>query len=96
MNFQEFQNSINDDHPPPGINQLLLALWYDAKEDWEKSHNIAQDIDTNEGALIHAYLHRKEGDLWNAEYWYRRAGIKRPGVTLEEEWQSLVSAYLTI
>ncbi len=95
MKFEEFTESLGNDSPPNNLNQLLLALWYDAKGDWESSHNIAQDIDTPDGALIHAYLHRKEGDNWNADYWYRRAGSKRPEIDLEEEWRQLASAYLT-
>ncbi|HZV69272.1 MAG TPA: hypothetical protein VFG10_06990 [Saprospiraceae bacterium] len=94
MNQQEFQNSIRDDYPPKGLTPFLLALWYDAKGDWESSHNIAQDINTKDGALIHAYLHRKEGDIWNADYWYGRAGTKRPPGTLEDEWKYLVKEFL--
>ncbi|MEP6646531.1 MAG: hypothetical protein ABJC12_05545 [Saprospiraceae bacterium] len=94
MNFQEFQNSINDDHPPNGFNQLLLALWHDAKGDWASSHDIAQDINTKDGALIHAYLHRKEGDMWNADYWYRKANSKRNNESLVIEWERLVRSLL--
>ncbi len=72
---------------------MLLALWYDAKGDWEKSHEIVQDIDNKEAALIHAYLHRKEGDTGNADYWYHRAGTKRTNQTIEEEWESLVDRF---
>ncbi|MFZ1679103.1 MAG: hypothetical protein WBP41_06670 [Saprospiraceae bacterium] len=94
VNINEFIISINQDHPPSGLNSLLLALWYDAKGDWEKSHNIAQEIDTKEGAMIHAYLHRKEGDLWNADYWYRRGGISRKEISLDEEWKILVNKFI--
>lgn len=95
MNFKEFQISIRNDHPAKDLNPLLLALWYDAKGDWASSHNLAQDMDTNEGALIHAYLHRKEGDHWNADYWYGKANKKRPEVTLDEEWHLLVQTFLS-
>ena len=74
-------------------NPYVLALWYDAKGDWEKSHVIIQDMETKEAAHIHAYLHRKEGDIWNADYWYARSGKQRPGVSLEEEWKELVTLY---
>jgi hypothetical protein len=94
VNINEFILSLNQDHPPSGLNSLLLALWYDAKDDWEKSHNIAQEIDTKEGALIHAYLHRKEGDLSNADYWYRTAGEKRLDISLEKEWEILAHKFL--
>lgn len=91
MDIDTFKNSLLDDHPPKSLSPLLLSLWYDAKGDWESSHNVAQVIDTKEGAMIHAYLHRKEGDLWNADYWYRNAGRIRPEGSLEEEWDSLVN-----
>lgn len=94
MTLDEFKNSLHDEHPPKELNPLLLALWYDALGDWESSHNIAQEIDTPEGALIHAYLHRKEGDIWNADYWYRNAGAKRPAISLEEEWDKLLLRFL--
>lgn len=94
MTIDDFIDSLSSHNPPERLNSLLLALWYDALGDWEKSHNIAQDIDTKDGALIHAYLHRKEGDIWNADYWYSRAGKKRPDVGLEDEWKILVSEFL--
>jgi hypothetical protein len=94
MNFDEFKNSLKGNLPPGDISPLLLALWHDAKGDWESSHTIAQDIHSEDGALIHAYLHRKEGDIWNADYWYNKAGRKRPDTTLEEEWMSLVKEYI--
>ena len=66
----------------------------DAKGDWEKSHNIAQDIHSDTGSWIHAYLHRKEGDIFNADYWYSKAGKKRPSVSLEKEWEEIVTDLL--
>lgn len=93
MTFEEFNTTLSNSSPPD-VNEYLRALWYDAYGDWEKSHNIIQDIETKEAAHIHAYLHRKEGDVWNADYWYARAGKKRPDVTLEDEWRELINAYL--
>jgi len=94
MTLDTFKSSLLTEHPPKGLSPILLALWHDAKGDWEASHNIAQDIDTKEGALIHAYLHRKEGDIWNADYWYKQAGEKRMDITLEEEWNELVKRFI--
>jgi hypothetical protein len=94
MTFEEFTLSLQNNSPPKEINSLLLALWFDAKGDWEASHNIAQDIETKDGALIHAYLHRKEGDIWNADYWYRRAGEKIFDNSLQEEWLYLLQMFL--
>lgn len=94
MTIDEFMASLHADQPPKKMDSLLLALWYDAKGDWISSHNIAQDIHSKEGARIHAYLHRKEGDDWNADYWYRQAGLKSPQQTLEEEWQDLANRFI--
>ncbi|HEY3386345.1 MAG TPA: hypothetical protein VGK46_07540 [Saprospiraceae bacterium] len=90
MTLEEFKSSLTHPNPPGGLRPELLALWYDAKGDWEKSHSIIQDIETKDAALIHAYLHRKEGDQWNAEYWYRRADVKTPDISLENELDRLI------
>ena len=94
MTLEEFNSTLNQNEPPAGLDQMLLALWYDAKGDWGKSHEIVQYMDTKEAALIHAYLHRKEGDDWNADYWYRQAGAKRTNHSIEEEWDSLVARFI--
>ncbi len=94
MTFEQFQRSLSDVSPPSTVSDHLKALWYDAKGDWKQSHNIIQDIENINAAWIHAYLHRKEGDIGNADYWYRRAGRKRPGSTLQEEWEEIVSALI--
>ena len=95
MNIDDFRRSLKNDHAPLGNDPLLVALWLDAKGDWEGSHSIVQDINTQDAAWIHAYLHRKEGDIWNADYWYSRAGKKRPQLTLEEEWNDLVVHFIS-
>lgn len=94
MDLAAFIQSLSSDHHPEGISVLMKSLWYDAKGDWEKSHDLISEIETKEGAWIHAYLHRKEGDNWNADYWYRRAGVKRPGISLEKEWEQLVETFI--
>lgn len=94
MNVEAFKASLNAGNPPEGLTPPLLALWYDGKKDWEMSHDIAQDISDNNGSWIHAYLHRKEGDIGNAGYWYRRAGKPMPAYTLEKEWEEIVKAML--
>ncbi|WP_420399986.1 hypothetical protein [Flagellimonas sp.] len=90
LDFQQFKESLSELQPPKNWPLALQSLWYDAKGDWESSHNIAQDLHTSMGSWIHAYLHRKEGDGWNAGYWYRQAGRPFPGHSLEEELQELV------
>ena len=90
MNFEEYQETLSSSKPPAGISPYLESLWYDAKNDWEKAHSIIQDLEDKTAAWIHAYLHRKEGDISNADYWYQRAGRKRPATTLQEEWEDIV------
>jgi len=71
------------------ITQLLKALQLDKEGDWDDAHGIAQSIPSQNGSRVHAYLHREEGDLANASYWYSRAGVSVPDVSLEQEWQDL-------
>ena len=90
MTFDQYKKSMDGLKPANMLQQLLQALWWDAKGQWDQAHNITQEIHSNEAAAVHAYLHRKEGDIGNASYCYRSAG--RPGFkgTLEQEWKSLV------
>ena len=94
MTLEQFEATLTGDRPPPGLTNSLAAMWYDGKGDWEQAHMIAQDIPTREGSWVHAYLHRKEGDEWNANYWYNRAGRTMPGCSLEQEWKEIVEAML--
>ncbi|WP_210487703.1 hypothetical protein [Rufibacter aurantiacus] len=94
MDFTTFQQSISAPMPPAGASVYLQALWHDAQNNWKEAHELIQDLPDKNAAWIHAYLHRKEGDLWNADYWYNRAGQKRPSGTLQEEWEQLVKAVL--
>ena len=75
---------------PEGLPPLLAAMWYLQRGDWKRAHEIAQALDTSDGAWVHAHLHRYEGDLANADYWYRRAGQRRSDLPLEAEWQEIV------
>jgi hypothetical protein len=91
MNIKTFTKTLDRDTPPDTPDKHCLALWYDAKEDWETAHKIVQNLPDSAAARIHAYLHRKEGDDWNARYWHRRAGTAFPdSMTLEEEREMLV------
>lgn len=94
MKFEEFKLSMTDSLPPKSITASLAALWHSGKGDWEQAHAIAQDVPTREGSWVHAYLHRVEGDEWNANYWYRRAGRSMPDTSLEQEWEDIVRAML--
>jgi len=90
-----FRESLGLDAPPAGLATALEALWWDGKGDWDTAHARAMAIDDADGALVHAYLHRKEGDLPNAEYWYRRAGRATFIGRLEAEWDALVDEFLS-
>lgn len=91
MNIDLFRKSLQSSTAPAGVDIYLQSLWEDAKGNWDKSHQLIQDLPDKTAAWIHAYLHRKEGDIWNADYWYNRAGRKRPGKSLEEEWLDIVN-----
>jgi hypothetical protein len=94
MSFEEFRKSLSKDNPPGLLGPPLAALWWDAKGDWTKAHESAQQDEGRVGAWVHAYLHRKEGDLSNAGYWYQRAGKPHARMSLDEEWAEIVSALL--
>lgn len=95
MTLPDFRATLTSPEPPLGLSAPLSALWHDGRGDWEAAHRVAQDIDTPEGAWIHAYLHRKEGDPANAAYWYRRAAKPVPSVPLDAEWDAIVTALLS-
>lgn len=94
MTFQEFSTSLHQTEPPAHLSAVLRGLWYDGVGDWDRAHQEVQDLEGRDAAWIHAYLHRKEGDLSNAQYWYRRANREMPRASLESEWQSLVEHFL--
>jgi hypothetical protein len=94
MTFEEFKASLSKENPPSELNCTLQALWQDAKGDWDTAHRLAQSVDSTDGAWVHAYLHRKEGDLSNASYWYSRANQKMSQQSLTEEWAQIVQTLL--
>jgi hypothetical protein len=94
LTLQAFRASLKDQLPPEGIDRNLEALWYDKHGDWNRAHEIVQETGGAVGDRIHAYLHRKEGDLGNAMYWYSRVGEDPPSGSLAHEWQRLVQKLL--
>ncbi|GEP96222.1 hypothetical protein [Chitinophaga cymbidii] len=94
MTFAAFKETLKNDQPPAGLRPVLEAMWWDGKGDWDRSHDIAQEVHSAEGSWVHAYLHRKEGDRGNAAYWYARAGKSMPGGSLEAEWEQVVTVLL--
>lgn len=91
MNIDEFKNSTVDS---ASFSQELKALWFDYQGNWDTAHDLVDQLPGKSAARVHAYLHRKEGDKWNADYWYRRAEETRPPCTLEKEWEDLVNRFL--
>ena len=96
MDSKALRDSVSADAPPPGLGMALQALWWDAKGDWQKAHECAQAQDDAIGAWVHAYLHRREGDLANAGYWYRRAEKPVASASLGAEWEAIARALLEI
>ncbi|MGE0131322.1 MAG: hypothetical protein AB7U82_24845 [Blastocatellales bacterium] len=95
MTFDQFESSLNNQEPPTELSSYLTALWRDKRGEWDRAHEIVQDINTKTASSIHAYLHRKEGDESNARYWYGQADESFPsGQTLDEEWRELVERLL--
>ncbi len=93
MTFDEFRQSLSGAAPPARISKALAGLWWDAKGDWKRAHECAQQDESAAGSWVHAYLHRKEGDQSNAAYWYGR-GRSRLSKPLDDEWLSIVNALL--
>jgi hypothetical protein len=85
-----FKSSLADENPPENITPQLEAVWQDGKGNWRLAHDLVDGPSDQLSARVHAYLHRKEGDIWNADYWYKRSGERRPDMTLDEEWEYLV------
>jgi hypothetical protein len=94
MKLEEFRNSLSREEPPRQLNQALAALWWDAKANWKQAHEVAGQDEGPSGAWVHAYLHRKEGDLANARYWYKRADKPPAMNSLEQEWVEITQALL--
>lgn len=92
--WDDFKLSLQRESPGETWPEALRAMWWDAKGNWEMSHDIAQEITSDIGHWIHGYLHRKEGDRWNATYWYNSSGRDYPKKSLEEESGEIVKYIL--
>jgi hypothetical protein len=95
ITLEAFRGSLAADAPPAGLPPPLQALWWLGRDDWDRAHKVAQahegDADCDR---VHAHLHRQEGDLSNAGYWYRRAGRAMPECSLAQEWEALAAEFL--
>jgi hypothetical protein len=90
----DFKASLSGAGPASDLNAPLAALWWAGKGNWDQAHRIAQDEESSEASWVHAYLHRVEGDIGNAGYWYRRAGKPAATGALDAEWEEIVQALL--
>jgi hypothetical protein len=96
MNFDDFGASLKEADPPKELPPLLRALWLDGHGDWTAAHEVAQECEGRDGAWVHAYLHRKEGDASNAAYWYGQASRPPCADTLDEEWETIARHLLSL
>ena len=94
MTTQEFRSSLSRDNPPDHLSLAVAGLWWDAKGNWKRAHESAQQDEGQDGSWVHAYLHRKEGDSSNAGYWYSRAGKPPSRSSLEQEWLEIAESLL--
>jgi len=94
MTLEEFRTSVTAAVPQETLGYALQTLWWDAKGDWHRAHECAQQDQGQSGSSVHAYLHRKEGDMRNAGGWYSRAGRTPPDISLEAEWEMLARELL--
>ena len=94
MDLSTFKQSLDRDVPPEDLGQALSALWHEAKGDWDRAHRLAQSQKDADGAWVHAYLHRVEGDRSNADHWYRRAEKPSSTAPVKEEWDEIAAALL--
>lgn len=94
VDLSQLEDSLQSSAPPVGIPRALEALWHERRGNWDRAHEIAQEIAGSDGAWVHAYLHRREGDESNAAYWYRQAGKPIARTNLDDEWRAIVRALL--
>lgn len=94
--FDQFMLTLRSDQLPRKHSIHLRALWFDAKGDWNSAHHTIQDLEDSLSARIHAYLHRQEGDQFNARYWYAKAGTSYPEISLKKEWEELTKQALSL
>ena len=94
MDLSEFKRSLAKAKPPAGLSPALVALWWAGKDQWDKAHGIVMDEASKDCAWVHAYLHRVEGDLSNARYWYRQAGRPVASEPLKAEWDTIAEMLL--
>jgi len=95
MTFDQFRTSLSEPAPPAGLSPALLGLWLAGKGDWDRAHRTVQDDPGAEATWVHAHLHKQEGDLCNARYWYARSPANTLGLSLKEEWEHIARSLLS-
>jgi hypothetical protein len=94
MTLDQLKCSLSRKSPPSGLAPALAALWWAGKDDWHRAHELVMDESGRDAAWVHAYLHRVEGDLGNARYWYRQAGRTPATGALDAEWDDIAADLL--
>jgi hypothetical protein len=94
MTLAEFKRSLSKSKPPTDLAPALVGLWWAGKDGWGTAHKIVMDESGKDCAWVHAYLHRVEGDLDNARYWYRQAQRPVSSKTLAAEWDAIAETLL--
>ena len=94
LSFEDFQASLKAVGPPASLSLALQALWYDARGDWQRAHKLIDSESDADSMWTHAYLHRKEGDIGNAGYWYDRCRRPATSGALEAEWETIARTLL--
>jgi hypothetical protein len=94
MDLAAFRKTFEAQDPPVGLTRQLRALWYVGKQYWDRAHALIQTQDDADSCRIHAHLHRLDGDLPNAAYWYSRAGLGMPDCDTQTEWEQIATALL--
>lgn len=95
MTVEEFTASLHSDAPPEGLSLAVQSLWHDGKGAWKTAHDLINDEEEEQQCMwVHAYLHRKEGDNFNAGYWYKKAGKPFSKAPLEIEWETILMTLL--
>jgi len=97
MNAADLSTSVDtDSQPPPGLSETARTLWFARAGRWDEAHDLCQNLPDPDGAWIHAWLHRQEGDLGNAAHWYQRARKPAPSWSknLADEWLEIAETLL--
>ncbi|MCG6133687.1 MAG: hypothetical protein MET45_03340 [Nostoc sp. LLA-1] len=95
MNTQEFLRLIEKQRScPQTLPKALQAMWYEKQGNWDKAHEIVQNASDADSAWVHAYLHRQEGDLSNARYWYKKSNLPEFLGDINQEWEEITSCLL--